>query len=157
MDYSAGEFNETSMSIEYESVSYSSGNVTRNNPKGFANLYYDNVPSPLSVAGGGVATLVGEGGVLDGLEQVFGDISGGEAFGSVGGFLGTAIKAVNTYQNFKGLSKESLKQEAVNILSNPATIRGTINTVGGIVGAAFPKNSGTNTSTSATQRNLLGD
>ena len=155
MDYSASEFNETTMDIEYESVIYSTGNVSRNNPKGFANLYYDNVPSPLSVAGGGVANLLGEGGVLDGLESVFGDVAGGEAFGSVGGFLGTAIKAINTAKNFKSLSKEGLKQEAINILSNPATVRGTINTVGGIVGAAFPKNTGTNTGTTATQKRLV--
>ena len=157
MDYTANDFNENSMTIEYESVIYSSGNVSRNNPKGFANLYYDNIPSPLSVAGGGVSNVFGEGGVLDGLEQIFGDVAGGEAFGSVGGFLGTAIKAVNTYRNFKGLSKESFKQEAINILNNPATIRGTVNTVGGIVGAAFPKNSGTSSLTPASQRNLLGD
>jgi len=155
MDYTANDFNETSMGIEYESVIYSSGNVSRNNPKGFANLYYDNVPSPLTVAGGGVSTLLGEGGVLDGLEQVFGDVAGGSAFGSVGGFLGTAIKAINTAKNFKSLSKEGLKQEAINILSNPATVRGTINTVGGIVGAAFPKNSGTATGTTATQKRLV--
>ena len=107
------------------------------------------------VAGGGVSNLLGEGGVLDGLESIFGDVASGEAFGSVGGFLGTAITAINTAKNFKSLSKEGLKQEAINILSNPATVRGTINTVGGIVGAAFPKNSGTTTGTTATQKRLI--
>lgn len=157
MDYAANDFNENSMTFEYESVVYTSGSVARNSPKGFANLYYDNVPSPLTVAGGGVSTVFGEGGVLDGLESIFGDVAGGSAFGSVGGFLGTAIKAVNTYNNFKGLTKDNIKQEAINIISNPATIRGTINTVGGIVGAAFPKNSGTADITNATQRKLVGD
>lgn len=156
MDYSANDFNENQMSIEYESVIYSQGNVARNSPKGFANLYYDNVPSPLSVAGGGTATLLGEGGVLDGLESIFGNVADGTAFGSVGGFLGTAINAINTAKNFKSLSKEGIRQEAINILSSPTTIRGAVNTVGGIVGAAFPKNSGTNTTTTATPRNLLG-
>ncbi len=156
MDYTANEFNENSMSIEYESVMYSTGNVSRNTPKGFANLYYDNVPSPLSVAGGGTATLLGEGGVLDGLESIFGDVASGEAFGSVGGFLGTAIKTINSAKNFKSLSKESIRQEAVNILSSPTTLRNSINTIGGVVGAAFPKNSGGNTTTTATQKNLLG-
>lgn len=155
MDYTSNDFNENSMSIEYESVIYSTGNVSRNSPKGFANLYYDNSPSPLTVAGGGTSTLLGEGGVLDGLESIFGDVSGGGAFGSVGGFLGTAIKAINTAKNFSGLTKEGIKQEAINILSNPTTLRNTINTVGGVVGAAFPKNSGENSTTTATQRNLV--
>lgn len=156
MGYSTADFNENTMSIEYESVVYSSGNVARNNPKGFANLYYDNVPSPLSVAGGGVANVFGEGGVLDGLESVFGDVASGSAFGSIGGFLGTAIKAVNTAKNINQLSKEGFKQEVVNILSSPATIRGAVNTVGGIVGAAFPKNSGEVSTTTAVQKNLVG-
>jgi len=156
MDYTANDFNENQMTIEYESVIYSTGNVSRNTPKGFANLYYDNVPSPLSVAGGGTATLLGEGGVLDGLESIFGDVTGGEAFGSVGGFLGTAIKTINTAKNFKNLTKEGIRQEALNIISSPTTLRNTINTIGGVVGAAFPKNSGSTPTTAATQRNLLG-
>ena len=156
MDYAASEFNENSMTIEYESVAYSTGNVSRNTPKGFANLYYDNVPSPLSVAGGGTATLLGEGGVLDGLESIFGDVAGGGAFDSVGGFLGTAIKTINTAKNFKSLSKEGLRQEAINVLASPTTLRNTVNTIGGVVGAAFPKNSGSDTTTTASQKNLLG-
>jgi hypothetical protein len=155
-DYSSGEFNETSMSIEYESVAYTSGNVSRDNPKGFATLYYDNVPSPLTVAGGGVSNLLGEGGVLDGLEQIFGNISGGEAFGSVGGFLSTAILAANTARNAGNLSKESLKREAANVIRSPAAISGIVNTVGGVAGAIFPKNTNNTTEATATQRSIVG-
>lgn len=155
MDYSAGEFNENQMTLEYEAVKYSAGQVAYNSPKGFATLHYDAVPSPLSVAGGGVATLTGEGGVLDGLEQVFGDIGSGAAFDSFGGFLGTAIKAVNTYKNAKGLSKDQLKYEAVNILSNPANIATAVSTVGGVVGAVFPKSASTEQTTTASQRTLV--
>jgi hypothetical protein len=160
-DYSSSEFNEMSMNIEYESVVYSSGNVSVGNPKGFANLYYDNVPSPLTVAGGGVANVFGEGGVLDGLESVFGDISSGSAFGSVGGFLGTAIAAVNTAKNVSRIKNSpggilgALKGEAINILSSPSNLKGIVNTVGGVVGAAFPKNSGETTNTEATQKSLI--
>jgi hypothetical protein len=139
VDYSAGEFLESTMSLEYEAVRYSSGTVKYNNPKGFANLHYDTVPSPLSVAGGGVSTLTGEGGVLDGLEQIFGDVESGAAFDSFGGFLGTAIKSINTYKNIQGLSKQGLKNEAINILSNPANIATAVSTVGGVVGAVFPR------------------
>lgn len=152
--YAEGDFIESNMSVEYEAVKYSAGNVTYNNPKGFATLHYDLLPSPLSVAGGGVSTLTGDGGVLDGVEQIFGDIAGGSTFDSVGGFLGTAIKSINTYKNFKGLTKESLKNEAINILSNPANVATAVSTVGGVVGAVFPKSSGNTGTTTATQKNL---
>jgi hypothetical protein len=156
MDYSASEFNESQMTLEYEAVKYSAGNVSYNTPKGFANLHYDTVPSPISVAGGGVSTLTGDGGVLDGLEQVFGDVGSGATFDSFGGFLGTAIKSINTYKNVKGLSINQLKSEAVNILSNPRNISSAVSTVGGIVGAVFPKSASTLLVTQAEQRNLTG-
>ena len=156
MDYAAGnEPAESSMTLEYEAVVYSAGNVTFGSPKGFANLHYDTSPSPLSVAGGGVSNLLGEGGVLDGLEQVFGSIGNGTAFSSGAGFLGTAIKAVNTYKNLKGLSKEGLKREAVNILTGPAGIEAVSNTISGVANAVFPKADSQNTSTPATQKTMI--
>lgn len=145
---------ETTMTVQYESVVYSGGSVTVDNPKGFATLHYDNMPSPLSVAGGGVANLLGDGGVLDGLEQVFGNISNGTAFNSLGGFLGTAIMAVNTAGNLKNITKTSLKNEAINILSNPSSISTIANTVGGVVGAVFPKNTTTSGQTIAAPKTL---
>lgn len=151
MDYAASEVNEHSMTVEYEAVKYSAGSVSVNNPTGFATLHYDNVPSPLSVAGGGVSNLVGEGGVLDGLESIFGDLANGSTFDSFGGFLGTAIKAANTYKNFKGLSKDSLKNEVINILSNPTT---AASTVGGVVGAIFPKSTDNAEGTTAAAKKL---
>jgi len=157
MDYATSEFAESQMTLEYEAVRYSAGNVSYNNPKGFANLHYDTMPSPLSVAGGGVSTLTGPGGVLDGLESVFGDIGSGATFDSFGGFLGTAIKAVNTYKNTKSLSTAQLKSEAINILSNPRNIATAVSTVGGIVGAVFPKSATTTPTTTATPRTLTGD
>lgn len=157
VDYSANDFLENQMTINYESVIYSSGQVAQNSPTGFAMLHYDNTPSPLSVAGGGTATLTGEGGVLAGLEQIFGNVSDGTAFGSVGGFLGTAISAVNTVKNLNNLSKEGLKNEAINILSSPAAISGIIGTVGGVVGSVFPKNTQNTDTTPAAQKTVIGD
>jgi hypothetical protein len=154
--YSEGDFIESSMTLEYEAVRYSAGNVRVNSPKGFATLHYDTVPSPLSVAGGGVATLTGDGGVLDGLEQIFGDVGSGATFSSFGGFLGTAIKTINTYKNFKNLSPAQLKNEAINILSNPGNISGAISTVGGIVGAVFPKSQSNQDTTPASQKTMIG-
>ncbi len=152
--YAESDFLESQMTIEYEAVKYSAGSVFQNTPKGFATLHYDNVPSPLSVAGGGVASLTGDGGVLDGLESVFGDLANGSTFDSFGGFLGTAIKAVNTAKNFRSLTKEGLKNEAINILSNPANIATAVSTVGGVVGAVFPKSSSNTETTTATPRVL---
>jgi len=155
VDYSAGDFLESQMTLEYEAVKYTSGNVQQNSPKGFATLHYDNQPSPLSVAGGGTNTLLGQGGVLDGLESIFGDVAGGQTFGSFGGFIGTAIKAVNTYNNAKTLPKDALKREAVNILSNPANTVQIASTVGGVVGALFPKSTNTSDQIQASQRPLF--
>ena len=157
MDYSAGEFNENTMTLEYEAVRYTTGNVSVGSPKGFATLHYDTVPSPLSVAGGGVATLTGEGGVLDGLDQIFGSIGNGAAFDTPGGFLGTLAKTVNTYKNFKSLSKDQLASEAIGILSNPRNIVAAAQSIGGVVGAIFPKSASTETVTDARQRNITGD
>lgn len=152
LDYSASEPLENTMTLEYEAVQYSAGNVTYDSPKGFATLHYDTVPSPLTVQGGGVANVFGEGGVLDGLEQIFGNVSDGTAFGSVGGFIGTAIGAINTYKNAKNVN---IGRELKNILNNPATISGVVNRVGGIVGAAFPKNTNPNQGANATQKTVV--
>ena len=157
-DYAASaEPAESSMTLEYEAVVYSSGTVSEGSPKGFATLHYDNSPSPLSVAGGGVSNLVGEGGVLDGLEQVFGAIGDGTAFSSGQGFLSTAIGAINTYKNVKGLSKDGLKAEAINILTSPTGTQAVANTISGVAGAIFTKNDPNNAATQGSQKRLAGD
>jgi hypothetical protein len=153
-DYGSSEFMDHQMSLEYEAVQYSSGQVKYGSPKGFASLYYDTTPSPLSVAGGGVANVFGAGGVLDGLESVFGNVGDGTAFGSVGGFLSTAISAANT---FKNLGKVNIGREVIGILSSPAGILGAVNTVGGLIGAAVPKNSNSSDTTTASPRTMIAD
>ena len=155
MDYSAtSEPAESQMTLEYEAVVYSAGTVSEGNPKGFATLHYDNSPSPLSVAGGGVSNLLGEGGVLDGLESVFGAVGNGTAFDSKEGFLKTAIGAFNTYKNAKALTKDGLKAEAINILSSPAGTQAVANTISGVAGAVFPKNNPNNTTTQGSQKKI---
>jgi hypothetical protein len=153
LDYSASETLENTMTLEYEAVQYSSGNVTYDSPKGFATLHYDTVPSPLSIQGGGVANVFGEGGVLDGLEQIFGNVSDGTAFGSVGGFIGTAITAINTYRNAGNVN---IGREIRDIVNNPTTLSGVVNRVGGLIGSAFPRNSNPADTTSANQRSVVG-
>lgn len=154
-DYASSEGVENTMSLEYEAVIYSGGTVSVGTPKGFATLHYDTTPSPLSVAGGGVANILGEGGVLDGLESIFGDLSSGTAFDSPGNFLSTAIKTVNTYKNIKGLGKDQLKREAINILSSPAGVTAAAGAIGGIVGAVFPKRDQASENTPAAPRQIF--
>jgi hypothetical protein len=148
MSYDANEFNTNTMILEYESIVYDQGSVAFNSPSGFAASpgVYDQTPSPLSVAGGGVATLFGDGGVLDGVEQIFGAVADGSAFGSVGGFLGTAVKAFNTVKN---AGKLNVKNEIGGILSNPSQVSGIIKGVGGLLGTSFPRSADTGSVTTA--------
>lgn len=141
---------ESSMTIAYENVIYTGGAVKRGTPKGFATLHYDNLPSPLSMAGGGTGTLTGQGGVLSGLQSVFGNVANGTAFDSPLGFLSTAVTAVNTMTNLRNLSKAGLKNEALNILTSPAGLTGAVSIVGGLVGSVFPKSPNTNNNTDTT-------
>ena len=153
MDHAANEMLESSMTLEYESVRYSGGTVSQDNPKGFATLHYDTMPSPLSVAGGGTKTLTGSGGVLAGITEIFGDVASGNTFDSLGGLVSTAVKAINTYNNASSLTVKKVIKEEVGIITNP----GLVNTaISGIIGATFPNSTLTSTTTTATQKSLVG-
>ena len=141
---------ENTMTVAYENVIYTGGAVKKGTPKGFATLHYDNLPSPLSMAGGGTATLTGQGGVLSGLESVFGNVADGTAFNSPLGFLSTAVTAVNTMKNLKNLTSAGLKNEALNIITSPAAVLGAVGIVGGLVGSVFPKSQNTNANSDVT-------
>jgi hypothetical protein len=156
VDYADGGVMESAMTIQYESVQYSTGKVSTNSPKGFATLHYDVTPSPLSIQGGGSSALFGEGGVLGGIESIFGDVAGGAAFNSPAGFLGTAIKSINTYNNVKGLSKDGIARELGQIISSPAAIGGIVSTVGGLAGSIFPKNIPSGDSILASAKKFFG-
>lgn len=156
MSYAETGTAESTMTLAYESVQYSTGSVRQNSPSGFANqAYYDLIPSPLSVSGGGTASLLGAGGVLAGSDQVFQNFKDGTAFGSVGGFLNTAIAAVNTAQNISNLSLEGIAGEALNLLTTDAGFD-VGNVVGGIQGAFFPKNNPQEDLTQAQPRSITG-
>jgi hypothetical protein len=59
VDYSAGaEVIESSMTVEFEGVSYSSGEVSEGTPDGFASIHYDTVQSPLDTGAGGNANTI---------------------------------------------------------------------------------------------------
>jgi len=91
------------MAVEYESVLYYYGSVSANTTKGFVNLHYDKHPSPLTPAGGGTASIFGQGGLLQTADEVIGDLANGN--------YGSAIfKGIQGMQNAKSMD---LKKAAI--------------------------------------------
>ena len=109
---------ENQMSIIYEGIRYSTGRIDTESVKGFTALHYDNTPSPLGGAGGG---LFGQGGVLAGGLDVVGDVLEGNIFTDPLALLGTAIKAKNTYDKAQQLSSDGIKNEVRGIVTNSVT------------------------------------
>jgi len=112
---------ENTMTLIYEGIQYAEGNVSNGNPDGFAQLHYDTTPSPLSLMGGGTASLFGQTGVLAGGLDVFGDIASGNAFADPFSFIGTAIKAKNTVDNANKLTGRGIKSEIESIATGAVT------------------------------------
>ena len=104
--YGSSETMQNSMTVEYESVLYSQGNVIENEIPGFLDLRYDNHPSPLTPAGGGTASIAGQGGLLETISQVGDDIEQG----NVGAAL---FKGV---QGLRNASNMDLKNAAIGEL-----------------------------------------
>ena len=172
LSYAEDDTAESTMSIEYEAVKYSAGSVAYNNPKGFADLHYDTTPSPLSVQGGGTATLLGQGGVVDGvvgllgggrsgatgLEAIFGDPASGNALDEGPNFLGTAISAINTYKNLQNLSAEGVRDELVGAATGLAVLGGVAAVAGAssIAGSVFSRSSNTEAPTTAAPKSVTG-
>ena len=115
------------MQLMYESVAYSRGKVEAGPdgvPRGFGNSNYDRTPSSLNIAGGGTETLLGPGGIADGIGDIF-----SRPFG-----LGTVLASANLIKNAKKLTKEGLRSEGYAIAGSIASA-----SFGNI---AFPKSSG---------------
>ena len=139
VDYSANEALENTMTVEYEGVKYLSGSVSVGQPDGFASLSYDVEPSP-NVLGARLGlgnVLGGVGDVVGGVESIFGDVTKKNILRNPGGFISTAISQINTYKNNGG--QIPTVDGVIGELKNPANILTAANTVGGIVGASFPK------------------
>ena len=114
------------------------------------------MPSPISLAGGGSRSLFGAGGVLAGVEDVFGSVASGKAFESPENFLSTAVRAINTYQNSKQLSRTGINEELTNV-----TVKGlgavSRQNVSGINNTQFPiSDINSNNTTQALPRQLRG-
>jgi len=104
---------ENSMTISYETVLYCSGYAKK--ARGFFDLHYDKSPSPLTPAGGGTNSFAGPGGILNSIDEVINDASGGN-------FGGALFKAVRGYEknknvDLRGLAKAELTTALVDIAS----------------------------------------
>jgi hypothetical protein len=144
LDYSSSQPAEQSMTLIYESVAYGNGIVGRGSPPGFGIEHYDGTLSPVQF--GAAGTIAG---AIQGATSVFGAISTNQAFSSPINALATAITAVNTYQNVKSLSNQSVStSQAI------AGVVGGLNaSTGGFTDINFPVNQSIST-ISAIERNI---
>jgi hypothetical protein len=119
LDYSDGSgLVENSMTIEFEGVSYGSGEVREGDLDGFASIHYDHIKSPLDLAGGGNA------------DQVFDTANQSDPLASRPDFSENYFQA--QVENGRiPLPEGSPQPRNINEFSNP-------NTVGGVIGASFP-------------------
>jgi len=124
---------ENKMVVEYEAVLYDRGTVGEDSPATFATRHYDSTPSPLGVEGGGVASLFGGGGVLDGASATLGKIADGDFFGAL-------ITGANTIRNGEKLTFDSIKQEGLGILTG--AVIDAIKDPGGVPNVNFAKSNG---------------
>lgn len=112
------------VTVAFETVLYKEGSITQSSPAGFASTYYDTAPSPLSIAGNGTNTLLGPGGIINGVDQIL----NGE-----GSLLQKAILGANVLRNAKTLSVAGIKQEGYSIVSGVlGNIQQTGNQPGGV-------------------------
>jgi hypothetical protein len=119
--HTQGEYNtlEHSMTINYEAVQYDSGSVNQGKVMGFQRTHYDNVPSPLTAAGGGTQSIMGPGGLIEGAGDVLTNLQSG----NFGAAALTALRVGNNAKNMnlKSAASAELKQTAMNILRGQNT------------------------------------
>ena len=144
VDQTSQDLMESSMTVNYETVIYNTNNMPSRNLSFNDRRYYDVTSSPLSVAGAGSASLLGEGGVLAGASDVFGDITGilsGEKDLTAVGAINTLFKANTLLKNAKAISRQGIIEEASGVLGK--TLR-TIQSTGDInVGVSQAVNAAT--------------
>jgi hypothetical protein len=100
------------MTVVYETVLYNTGNIKKGADGGqFIAHYYDQTPSPLSVGGNGNSTIFGAGGIINGVDSVFGALESGN-------FLGAAIQAATTIRNAKNITKAGLIAEGTGLVNS---------------------------------------
>lgn len=116
LDQTQSKLLENNMTVQFETVLYGTGKIQRDNPAGFATIHYDNTPGPLSVFGGGNNSILGPGGIIPGLGEVFG--TAGDA--TPLGLFRTARGAASIVKNAKNITKASVLSEGFGILDKVA-------------------------------------
>jgi len=123
-DYAQGNGTMTNtMTLDYETVKYFQGAIDGKEPSnivaGFGlNGHYDRVPSPITRPGS-QSSILGQGGLVDGVGGVIEDLSGPNA-----NILGAIQKAGATYNTIKNMDlKQAIKSEVTagitNAIMNP--------------------------------------
>lgn len=124
--------------IAYESVFYDQGSVrigADGDPAGFGQDHYDKMPSPISLEGGG---KLGLGDTIAGAVSLYDFIVSGDAYNNP---LLAVLQGAQLIGNVRDLSKEGLRQEGFNIVTNALGNAAGIN-LGGVAQTFFPKNNG---------------
>jgi hypothetical protein len=113
-----GEYNtlEHSMSLAYEAVQYEYGPVTDGTVRGFNMGHYDNSPSPLTALGGGTQSILGPGGLVEGVGGILTNLQSGN-------FATAAVTAARMGTNFKGANLKTIATQEFNQLAKDV-IRG---------------------------------
>jgi hypothetical protein len=127
-----------SIEVAYEAVFYNQGSITtgsQGEPAGFGQDHYDNMPSPISLEGGG---KLGLGGTIGSALNLYEFIASGEAYNNP---LLTVLQGAQLIGNVRNLSKDGIRQEGFNLLTG-ALGRATGINVSGIAQTFFPKSSG---------------
>lgn len=94
--HTAGEYEpmEHQMTVAYEAVRYETGAVTAGTVQGWNVMHYDNTPSPLNSIGGGTTSILGPGGLVQGIDSTITNLANGN-------YVQAALGAARTANNFK--------------------------------------------------------
>jgi hypothetical protein len=130
---------ENTMTLDYETVVYDSGAISGTNPSnmipGFGDIAnYDRTLSPISRPGSN-STILGPGGLVDGVEGFSQAIADGNYLGA----LGIAGQSYNTYKNsnLSQILKSDVTSQILGVMNNVPNSRNTINIpTGADIGAA---------------------
>jgi hypothetical protein len=140
-DYSEGGGTmQNEVTVEYETVKYYSGQVGARKPSqnvaGFADpTHYDTIPSAISTPGG-VASVFGQGGMVDGLTGGISDLTAlASGQGGLQNILGLGQTAVRTYNSSQNISRAGLNAEVNAQVKNVAAY-GLPNFTSGMVNRA---------------------
>ena len=140
MDYSKIAAHELAMTLNYEAVHYSTGEVSADTPEGFGTEHYDQTPSPLTLPPG--VTPLRSSSVTT------------ETPSTSAKSLSNAVATVDNYQNRQDLSLSGTSGIATaRSISSTATPA-----VGGVPGTVFPVSPASNKVTvAAKQINITGN